>query len=114
MEIAALIACVFVGLMVGVGFDFFGWRRANAAAEARLQAAVSPGVVVQAPPKPSAHPAVWTLVIADMRERDAFGTQKYSRRLTPHDGRDSLVDAYQEALDQAVYLRKELYERNGR
>ena len=63
------------------------------------------------PPQPSDSPAVWGLVLEDMKERDEIGAQKYGQRLKPHDGRDSLVDAYQESLDLAVYLRKELAER---
>ncbi len=59
-------------------------------------------------------PAVWDLVIADMRLRDAFGEKKYGERLRPHNGRDADVDAYQEALDLCVYLRQKLYERDGR
>jgi hypothetical protein len=57
---------------------------------------------------------VWELVLADMRQRDAFGFSKYKRHLAPHDGRDTLRDAYEEALDLCVYLRKALYERDGR
>lgn len=52
--------------------------------------------------------------MSDIAERDRMGTKKYGQRLTPGDGRDSLVDAYQEALDLVVYLRKALYERDGR
>lgn len=52
------------------------------------------------------------LVIADMRERDAAGAAKYGTRLQPGNGRVQLVDAYQEALDLAVYLRTELAERH--
>lgn len=62
-------------------------------------------------PLPSSGPAIWDLVIEDMRERDATGTRKYGRRLSDNDGRDALVDAYQEALDLAVYLRKAIEER---
>ena len=65
-------------------------------------------------PTPNEHPAVWDLVIADMRERDAKGLAKYGVRLQPHNGRKALIDAYQEALDLAVYLRLEIYEREGR
>lgn len=60
------------------------------------------------------HPAVWDLVVKDMVERDRMGEAKYGVRLTPHDGRDTLVDVYQEALDKVVYLRKLIYERDGR
>lgn len=61
-------------------------------------------------PKPSAGPAIWDLVKADMDERDRIGTTKYGQRLTAGDGRNSLVDAYQESLDQSVYLRKAIEE----
>jgi hypothetical protein len=61
-------------------------------------------------PKPSDGPAIWDLVIADMRERDRIGTAKYGQRLKAGDARNSLVDAYQEVLDLAVYLRKAIYE----
>jgi hypothetical protein len=52
--------------------------------------------------------------MADIRERDAFGVKKYGQRLTPGDGRDGLVDIYQELLDAVVYIRKAIYERDGK
>lgn len=58
-------------------------------------------------------PAIWDLVIADMRARDRLGTERYGTRLYAHDGRDMLRDAYEEALDMAVYLRKAIAEREG-
>lgn len=58
-------------------------------------------------------PAVWDLVIADMHERDHVGRQRYGTPLQPANGRDALLDAYQEALDLCVYLRQAIYERNG-
>ena len=57
-------------------------------------------------------PAVWDLVMADMAARDAVGAAKYGVRLQPHNGRDCLIDAYQEVLDLAVYLRQLIYERD--
>jgi len=66
-------------------------------------------------PKPSpGNPAVWDLVLEDMQARDRMGAAKYGQRLAAHDGRDSIKDAYQEALDLAVYLRKAIFERDGR
>lgn len=59
-------------------------------------------------------PAVWDLVIKDMHLRDVFGLEKYGTRLQPNNGRDALVDAYQEILDAAVYLRQMIFEREGR
>ena len=58
-------------------------------------------------------PAVWDLVIADMQDRDGVGRGRYGTTLQPFNGRDALVDAYQEALDLAVYLRQAIYERDN-
>ncbi len=58
-------------------------------------------------------PAVWDLVIADMQDRDGVGRGRYGTPLQPFNGRDALVDAYQEALDLAVYLRQAIYERDN-
>jgi hypothetical protein len=65
----------------------------------------------QAAPEANHLPAVWELVLADMAARDADGRQKYGVPLQPFNGRDPLVDAYQECLDQSVYLRSAIYER---
>ena len=67
----------------------------------------------QPSPADSPHPAVWPLVIADMAERDRLGRARYGTPLRPHNGRDALVDAYQEALDLCAYLRQAIYERDG-
>lgn len=65
----------------------------------------------QPPPKPTTSPAIWDLVIADMRDRDNTGRQRYGTPLQADNGRDHLVDAYQEALDLVVYLRAEIERR---
>ena len=54
---------------------------------------------------------VWELVIEDMRQRDNEGRKKYGTPLQASNGRDALVDAYQEVLDLAVYLRQEIERR---
>ena len=59
-------------------------------------------------------PSIWDLVVADMRRRDLIGTLKYGTPLTADNGRDHLQDAYEEALDLAVYLRAEIERRKGR
>lgn len=51
-----------------------------------------------------------TKVIADIEARDKNGIAKYGTRLQPFNGRDALWDAYEEALDKAVYTRQALYE----
>jgi len=53
---------------------------------------------------------IWELVVEDMKARDEMGREKYGTALRAGDGRRSLVDAYQEALDLAVYLRKAIEE----
>lgn len=55
----------------------------------------------------------WRLVIEDMEARRRLGIARYGTPLQPHNGRDALVDAYQEALDLAVYLRQAIAERNA-
>jgi len=50
--------------------------------------------------------AVFPGLIADIEARDALGRATYGKELKTFDGRDSLLDAYEEALDMAVYLKK--------
>ncbi len=71
-------------------------------------------VLEQPAPIPNGRPAVWDLVLADMAARDAEGRRKYGVPLQPHNGRDPLVDLYQELLDAVVYARQAIYERDGR
>lgn len=78
------------------------------------EAANNARVTEQPAPKASDHPAVWSMVVEDMQARDAEGRRKYGVPLRPFNGRDVLVDAYQEALDLCVYLRQAIYERDGR
>lgn len=64
---------------------------------------------------PPAHrpgrPYVVDLVVADLRERAQAGERKYGTKLQALNGRDALIDAYQEALDLAMYLRQAIDER---
>lgn len=66
----------------------------------------------QLPPRQGSGPPIWELVIVDMVGRDMVGRERYGRPLQANNGRDSLVDAYQEALDLCVYLRQAIEERN--
>jgi hypothetical protein len=50
-------------------------------------------------------------VLTDMRDRDQVGRDRYGTPLTSGNGRDHLVDAYQEMLDAAVYFASALDER---
>jgi hypothetical protein len=51
------------------------------------------------------------LVIGDLQTRDQAGTKKYGTTLQTNNGRDPLIDAYQECLDMAMYLRQAIEER---
>ena len=68
----------------------------------------------QPEPAPNDRPAVWPLVIMDMANRDQVGRARYGVPLQPHNGRDALRDAYEEALDLCAYLRQAIMERDGR
>ena len=64
-------------------------------------------------PEQNNNPAIWDLVIKDMQTRDHIGVARYGTRLQSFNGRKALVDAYQEVLDLAVYLRQFIYELYG-
>lgn len=65
----------------------------------------------QALPVTNDRPFVQDLVIADIEDRKQLGIRKYGTALQSGNGRDMLLDAYQEALDLAIYLRGALDER---
>lgn len=64
-------------------------------------------------PIPTNEKPVWEMVIEDMRKRDEEGRVKYGTPLQASNGRDALVDAYQECLDLCVYLRQEIERRKN-
>jgi hypothetical protein len=49
----------------------------------------------------------WRRVIEDAKARNEMGKRKYGRALTAMNGRDALLDAYEESLDLTVYLKQE-------
>ncbi|TMJ00838.1 MAG: helix-turn-helix transcriptional regulator [Alphaproteobacteria bacterium] len=59
----------------------------------------------QPPPVPNTREASWDLVLQDIKDRDKIGQERYGTRLQPLNGRDTLVDLYQELLDAVVYAR---------
>ena len=70
------------------------------------------GLTMEQPnPTPTTETPTWELVIADMHRRNQDGISKYGTPLQPSNGRDSLQDAYEEALDLAVYLKNEIEKR---
>jgi hypothetical protein len=56
-------------------------------------------------------PVVHELMIDDIKERLALGISRYGDGLKALNGRDTVLDAYEEALDHAVYLRTYMEER---
>lgn len=60
------------------------------------------------------YPAMWDLVRKDITDRESYGRNKYNTDLKPFNGRDVLIDAYQEALDLVVYLRQLIFERDNK
>lgn len=68
----------------------------------------------QAAPIPASGRPIADLVAEDIAARKAAGIERYGVPLQAHNGRDALLDAYQEALDLACYLRQALAERDGR
>lgn len=68
-------------------------------------------ITKQPAPTPNNSTPICELVISDMHKRMEFGIKQYGVPLQAYNGRDGLVDAYEEALDMCVYLRKEIEER---
>ena len=63
----------------------------------------------QPAPKGSGNP-ILGMVLADLANRALEGKEKYGEPLLAHNGRNPLWDAYQEALDLAMYLRQAIEE----
>ena len=79
-----------------------------------LAAAKEKEAANQPAPVANDRPDVWSQVIMDMENRDSVGRARYGVPLQPHNGRDALLDAYEEALDLCAYLRQAIMERDGR
>ena len=67
-------------------------------------------VSVEDQPAPDAYseakPDIADLVILDIKERKRVGTERYGTPLQANNGRDALVDLYQELLDAVQYVRQ--------
>lgn len=59
-------------------------------------------------------PDILDCVIADAKARDQIGRERYGCPLQPGNGRDSIRDAYEEAMDLAVYLKNAAIEAESR
>ena len=72
-----------------------------------------PAVHKEPPPAGEGTP-ITDLVIADLVERKEFGTAKYGEPLMAFNGRDPLVDLYQELIDAVMYVRQYMTEDQGK
>ena len=74
----------------------------------------NPGVANQPQPYNPVgdQPSIQALVRQDLEERERVGIQRYGMPLKAFNGRDAKVDAYQEILDLACYLRQDIEEGN--
>lgn len=71
---------------------------------------ITPAAQPQPAPKGKGK-AILPLVIADLESRAVMGLKKYGTLLRARNGRDAVMDAYQEALDLVMYLRQAIEER---
>lgn len=65
------------------------------------------------PPPKKGKIAVADFVLKDIQDRIDIGYKKYGTKLETNNGRDALMDAYQESLDLVMYLRQAILERDG-
>ena len=56
-------------------------------------------------PNPSDRPIAHEQMADDLGERLRIGIERYGQPLRPMNGRDTIQDAYEEALDLGVYLK---------
>lgn len=102
----------------GKGYIFPQGRRTLVQCDSLFHA-LRPGSLRQRPgdqplPIDSNNPVIHDLVIEDVRKRLELGISRYGQGLKAFDGRDTLKDIYDEQLDAACYIRKLMYERDGK
>jgi hypothetical protein len=66
----------------------------------------------QPTPVKNDYPFVAHLVTNDLWGRVRHGIETYGTPLQPHNGRDALWDAYEEAINLYLYLRQAIFERD--
>ena len=62
----------------------------------------------QNPPPNNIGEEIVPMVIADLEGRKALGEKKYKEVLRVENGRDALLDLYQELLDAVIYIRQRI------
>lgn len=64
------------------------------------------------PPVPDGETDAQSLVMRDIADRRQVGISRYGAALQTWNGRDNLLDLYEELLDGAIYARNEMERRN--
>lgn len=67
----------------------------------------------QAMPVASDSPVMHKLVQDDLEARLQVGIKRYGQPLQARNGRDALVDLYEELLDACVYIKQAIWERDN-
>lgn len=73
---------------------------------------IPPAIREQQSPIANDGTPIFDLVIADMEARKVVGYGRYGVYLQAHNGRDALLDLYQELLDACVYIRQAIEEKD--
>jgi len=94
----------------------FGRKSATCTCDHHVETSVSLGLQGNkaATPQPAPKgdgPEIYPLVVDDIKARVEMGRKKYGTTLRADNGHDPLWDAYQEALDLAMYLRQAIVEK---
>lgn len=95
-------------------FDLVGSKELSTATDDGSPTRRYNGTDDAAQPQPDPQPGsevVLFHVIDDLKRRAASGYHKYGTFLETNNGRDALLDAYQESLDQCMYLKQMIMER---
>jgi hypothetical protein len=58
--------------------------------------------------------SVTDAVMVDLAQRRKMGVAKYGTELKANNGRQALIDAYQEALDLCLYLKQAIIEQEAK
>lgn len=88
-------------------FGFSKWK----SVENEFKTAPKRPAATQEPMSTGNGQIVITEVMRDLLARDEVGREKYKTSLKTDNGRDALMDAYQEACDLVMYLKQALMER---
>lgn len=66
---------------------------------------------MQPNPTPNNGEHIADLVIQDIQKRKQLGVENYGTPLQAFNGRDSLQDAYEEAMDEVFYIKQAILEK---